>query len=692
MIVYTSRNETLALADKAMSSGGEGEIHSVTSKPSRFGNVCVKIYFKAKRTAQLEKKLKYMVANPPNQIISAGNMIGWPLDVVYDGKKNFIGFVMPLAFSNSEPLIVLTAKNLSKKLSPIWADKFDRRLGAASMLARLKLICNIAIPIHLLHSTGKYVLRDFKPENVLVTSDGKVTLVDMDSVQIAKDNNQQLPTMLFPASTLGTPGYMPPEHYTRKVGMNVNVPIGKSWDYFSIGIVFYQVIFGLHPYVVTPLVMRDTNSNEIFQNIAQNIFPFGANAAKISSYPPPHENFKRTPSELQTLFRNAFSDNTNVRPSLEQWVRTIKEVIRKAPTPPVAMFGTISIQSSPSPASVSMDNTYIGMTPISFKAKAGFHRIDLSCRGVLKTYNSVEVKVGETTHISADIVTPIPSGGNVDNGNGSSSSSNSGCIWGTVIAIICGIGVLIGVNASNNSDYSSVDEGVEIEEPVEEAVEEVVEETIENSATYLSVSDDDIYFDADGGKSEIEIDTDGEWEISIGTADWGHLTRNGNTLLLRVDEYSGSTDRTDYFVLKAGDFERKIYITQSPDNTPSAEIERVWVDHNVYENGSKGMKIHVKFSNKNLKGKRITVYAYFYQEDNVTELHDPYGNSLSCHRSSTPTYDNSTYEDFELFMPLSSLNMASGTNGTFSFDISIEDSSGSQLARDNNTQFNFSNI
>lgn len=686
MIVYTSRNEVLTLADKAVSSGGEGEIHSVVSKPSRFGNICVKIYFKAKRTNQLEKKLKYMVANPPHQITSASNMIGWPLDVIYDGQKKFIGFVMPLAFNNSEPLIVLTAKNLSKKLNPIWADKYDRRLGAVSMMARLKLICNIAIPIHLLHSTNKYVLRDFKPENVLVTCDGKVTLVDMDSVQITEESNLLLPKMLFPASTLGTPGYMPPEHYTRNVGKSIDTPIIKSWDYFSIGVVFYQVIFGLHPYVVTPLIARDANSNEIFQNIAQNLFPFGANASKVRSYPPPHNNFGRTPIELQTLFRNAFSDNPNIRPSLEQWVKTIKDVLKKAPAP-IPTYGTIVIQSAPSPASVKMDNAYIGMTPISFKANAGFHRIDLSYNGTSQTYNNVEVKMGDTTTINAQFNTSSSNESNSSN----SSSGNSGCIWAVLIAVICGIGILIGVNANNSSNYTPFEEVSEGNEVVDSAYE-VVEEVVENYATFLNVSDDNIYFDADGGYRDITINTDGDWEISVGTADWGHLTQNGNSLRLRVDEYSGSSERTDYFILKADNYEKRINITQRPDNTPVAEIERIWVDHNVYEDGSKGMRIHVKFSNRNLKGRRISVYAYFYQEDNVTELHDPYGNPLSCHDSSTPQYDNSTYEDFDIFISHSALNMSPGTQGTFSFDISIKDDSGNQLTRENNTRFNFSNI
>lgn len=344
MIVYTSRKETLTLDDKKMSSGGEGDIHLVTSRPARFANICVKIYFELKRTPQLEKKLKYMVAHPPMQISSSASMIGWPLDVVYDSQKHFLGFVMPLAFSNSEKLVVLTSTTLSKRLNPIWAEKFDRQAGAASMIARLKLICNIAIPIHQLHSTGKYVLRDFKPDNVLVTYDGKVALVDMDSVQIAEGNDRQLLSMLYPASVVGTAEYMPPEYYTRKVGANANIPIGKSWDYFSIAVVFYKVIFGLHPYSVTPYHTKDSSSIEIWQNIAQNLFPFGANASKIRSYPPIQNNFKHVPPELKTLFRNAFSDNVNVRPSPEEWVRTIKKIIQNVPKVSPSLYPEVTQQ------------------------------------------------------------------------------------------------------------------------------------------------------------------------------------------------------------------------------------------------------------------------------------------------------------------------------------------------------------
>ena len=321
MYVYTSKREKINLADKAFSSGGEGEVRNVLSSPSRFKNICVKLYYQKKRTLQQENKIKYMVQNPPRQVEGSGFMIGWPLDYVTDDSGNFIGFIMPLAYSNSKQLIILTAPKLSNKLGNEWYGRYDRSNGKYGLIARLKLINNIAIPIYLLHSTGKYVLKDFKPENVLITYDGKVTLVDMDSVQISEGNR-----MLF-AGTSATPNYMPPEYYSRGIGKSTTVPLQKSWDNFAIGIVFYQILFGLHPYVVTPWVLKDSSCNEIFQNIAQNLFPYGPNRSKIKSFPDLHKKFEVLPPEVRQMFLSAFSDVEKSRPSAEDWGKEVHKLV-----------------------------------------------------------------------------------------------------------------------------------------------------------------------------------------------------------------------------------------------------------------------------------------------------------------------------------------------------------------------------
>ncbi len=321
MYVYTSKREKINLADEAFSSGGEGEVRNVLSSPSRFKNICVKLYYQKKRTPQQENKIKYMVQNPPRQVEGSGFMIGWPLDYVTDASGNFMGFIMPLAYSNSKQLIILTAPKLSNKLGSEWYDRYDRSNGKYGLIARLKLINNIAIPIYLLHSTRKYVLKDFKPENVLITHDGKVTLVDMDSVQISEGNR-----MLF-SGTAATPNYMPPEYYSRGVGKSTTVPLQMSWDNFAIGVVFYQILFGLHPYVATPWVLKDSSCNEIFQNIAQNLFPYGPNRSKIKSFPDLHKKFEVLPPEVRQMFLSAFSDVENSRPSAEDWGKEVHKLV-----------------------------------------------------------------------------------------------------------------------------------------------------------------------------------------------------------------------------------------------------------------------------------------------------------------------------------------------------------------------------
>lgn len=87
------------------------------------------------------------------------------------------------------------------------------------------------------------------------------------------------------------------------------------------------------------------------------------------------------------------------------------------------------------------------------------------------------------------------------------------------------------------------------------------------------------------------------------------------------------------------------------DTAPSAEIEKIWADHNAYQYGMKGIKIHVRFTITNLKGQTLSFCTYFYQEDNITQLHDAYGNHFACDDCGISNYDNSVFEDFDLFMP-----------------------------------------
>lgn len=94
----------------------------------------------------------------------------------------------------------------------------------------------------------------------------------MDSVQISDQNK------LLYAGTAATPNYIPPEYY---IAPNKDEKQNSSWDDFALGVIFYQVLIGLHPYVVTPCNLAENATNEIYSNITKYLFPFGENKIKF---------------------------------------------------------------------------------------------------------------------------------------------------------------------------------------------------------------------------------------------------------------------------------------------------------------------------------------------------------------------------------------------------------------------------
>lgn len=92
---------------------------------------------------------------------------------------------------------------------------------------------------------------------------------------------------------------------------------------------------------------------------------------------------------------------------------------------------------------------------------------------------------------------------------------------------------------------------------------EIAQSGASKSQASLSVSSEKLQFDSSGGTKTITITSSGSWQIGTGTYSWGHLTRNGNQLTVKIDENNGTELRTDYFTVKSGNLERRITISQS---------------------------------------------------------------------------------------------------------------------------------
>lgn len=315
MYVYTLKGSRIQINDTPLSKGGEGAVHLIKSMT----NYCVKIYFPEKRTEDRHKKLKYMVDHPPRPIITKLYIICWPVDIIYDNRRQFLGFVMPLAFKGSELCYEICRMRLDEDLDESWNNGYNRKTRKG-FLNRLKLIVNIASPINNIHIMRKYVLVDFKPQNLLITPDGKISLIDLDSVQI-KDGNS---VYLCPVAT---PEYMPPEiHRQPELFKN---GLTHTYDLFSIAVVFYQILFGLHPYIVTA---KDNSISEISQLIANELFAHGRYSHRISVVPVPHRKFDLLPIQIKKLFKRAFDTNPQNRPTANDWGGTIFKLISLLPT------------------------------------------------------------------------------------------------------------------------------------------------------------------------------------------------------------------------------------------------------------------------------------------------------------------------------------------------------------------------
>lgn len=97
----------------------------------------------------------------------------------------------------------------------------------------------------------------------------------------------------------------------------------------------------------------------------------------------------------------------------------------------------------------------------------------------------------------------------------------------------------------------------------------------------------------------------------------------------------------------------------------TAKVNSTKIDHDIEEDGKKGMRIHANFNVYNGKGKEG--YAYVFITDSLGNFIKGKGDasctkegSVYVKKKITPTYDNSLYEDLKLFFPLSHISMKSG--------------------------------
>jgi serine/threonine protein kinase len=97
-----------------------------------------------------------------------------------------------------------------------------------------QILIDAATGLSHVHESG-YMHLDFKPENILVTRNGAVRLVDFDMAQPVPEKPVKF------SKNPGTPGYMAPEQLKRE-------PIDARADIFAFGVSAYELVTNQKPF------------------------------------------------------------------------------------------------------------------------------------------------------------------------------------------------------------------------------------------------------------------------------------------------------------------------------------------------------------------------------------------------------------------------------------------------------------
>lgn len=228
----------------------------------------------------------------------------------------------------------------------------------------------------------------------------------------------------------------------------------------------------------------------------------------------------------------------------------------------------------------------------------------------------------------------------------------------------------------------------------------------QGGASTLSVSKTSVSCSASGTTEYITVTSGKSWEVQYPSGTMYSVTRSGNTLTVRIKENTSTESRSDYFNVKTTDGSKvqKIELTQygrtSSSSSSYAVIENAWIEHNVFQNNIKGMKVHAKFSAYNIYNHRVGLVLHLVNSDGFA-LKD-YNNSYSdanghvAHSDNAiASYTNTTWSDFVVFFPYSELHMTSGCkNVTLKVQLGIYDWTSSNWLTDSNDKtisFTFSN-
>ena len=287
--VYGAQGEQVVLG-RELGQGARADVFLLRSRP----DLVAKRWRDELKPAEAAHLRALVAAHTPElEAVST-----WPVNTLHDHGGTLLGVVRPyLNLGDFREVIHLSSPALRQ-----------RAFMAAGWAFRVRVAAAVAQAFAGLHAAGQ-VMGDVNPLHVLVSSQGRVRLVNVEAWQLSAGGQVfHTPT----ASRL----FLPPELQDTALD---DVTRTVNHDLFGLAVLVFQLVFdGRHPYAGVP---ESGDLPTPAAAITQDAYAYGPH----SGVRPPPEGLPMDalPDRVQALFAAAFSPTHAHRPAAEQWAHEL---------------------------------------------------------------------------------------------------------------------------------------------------------------------------------------------------------------------------------------------------------------------------------------------------------------------------------------------------------------------------------